>query len=417
MTPLVAAQHASPVPAGVLYEPFTYVLLGPLSSVLDAFTLMSPSQGWAMLATAVLVSAAIKLYLRRAAVRRGEPARTGFHDAVLFVVRAFVVTIAIGELLVAAPRPMASLKLRDEDVLAVDFHSHTSESHDGRPGFDVERNREWQRQAGFDVGYITDHRTFNAALLARQRNPEVAGDGTVLLPGIELRDGAEHDIVLGADPMRSTIPSPDIRDAVLIAEDAGVSPVVVRAMPAGDRIGDWTSSAQGINVAAIEISDASPRGLEQTSRDAARIDALCQTGNIACVSGSDNHGWSRTPAAWSVIRIPHWRDKSPAALDLAIRQAITAKSPDNIQVLMRRRAPPAGSNPGIAVSAIAVALVMFRTLDWAMRISWIVWPWTLVALMAVRKREILLVTYARERLLQPLALRAFPRPESRSDVS
>ena len=415
MTPLVGTPHAAPPLLGVLYEPFAYVILGPLSSILDALTLMSPSQGWAMLLTVVLVSATVKLFSRRAAVRCGATVRKGVHDAVLFIFWGLIVTVAVGELLVAAPRPMASLKLRDDDVLAVDFHTHTSESHDGRTGFDVERNREWQRQAGFDVAYITDHRSFNSALLARQRNPRLAGDGTVLLPGIELRDGAHHDLVLGADPMRSTVPSADIRDAGLLDEDAGVDPIVVRAMPAGDRTSDWTSSVSDAKVAAIEISDGSPRGLAQTSRDAARIEGLCRTVRLACLSGSDNHGWSRTAAAWSVIRIPHWREKNPAALDLAIRQAITAK-PTDIQVLMRRRAPAASGILGIALSGFAVTLVMFRTLDWPMRVSWIAWPWALLGLAAARKRKPFFVRDVKEMLLPSLALEALPGPERRGDA-
>jgi hypothetical protein len=415
LTTLVAAPHSGSPPAALLHEPLGYVLLGPLSSILDAFTLMSPAQGWTMFGTIVVICLVGMFARRRARVLAAQRVPSLGKALVVFAVRTVIVTLAVGELIVVAPRPMARMQLGDPQLLAVDFHSHTSDSHDGRPGFDVEANREWERHAGFDAAYVTDHRTFNAAILAGQRNPALAGEGTILLPGIELRDGSEHDIVIGADPRRSNIPDPELRDATLVPENTGFLPILIRAMPGNDRTME-SPSIKGVDLRAIEISDGSPRGLAQTSGDASTIGRLCQSRPIACVSGSDNHGWSRTPAAWSILRIPEWRQLTPAALDLAIRQAIAGKR-DGVQVLMRRRVPPATSTVGTFMSAFVVAGVMLRELDWPMRLSWILWPWAFVALASIRLPQRESRRGANVPQVEPLVLRTLRGFQGGSDAA
>jgi hypothetical protein len=68
------------------------------------------------------------------------------------------------------PRPMAGLEATT-DIIVVDFHAHTKFSHDGRPDWKPEDVRAWHRAAGFDVAYVTDHRTFEGARDAWANNP------------------------------------------------------------------------------------------------------------------------------------------------------------------------------------------------------------------------------------------------------
>jgi hypothetical protein len=238
----------------------------------------------------------------------------------------------------------------------------------------------------------------------------------VLLPGIELRNGSEHEIVIGADPLKSTIPGPDLRNARLVPEDSGFAPIRIRAMPGNDVSMDLASSVGGADLKAIEISDGSPRGLAQTSGDAPAIERLCESPSVACLTGSDNHGWSHAAAAWSVIRIPGWRYQTPAALDLAIRQAI-ASNPHRVQVVMRRRVPPATSRIGTLTSAFMVGTVMFRELDWPMRLSWILWAWTIAAVASIRlpRRESQRGDRGMPRA--PLVFRTFPGLQRPGDAA
>ena len=71
---------------------------------------------------------------------------------------------------------------------------------------------------------------------------------------------------------------------------------------------------------AVEANDASPRGLRQSKRDRAQILALADSLDLALVAGSNNHGWGRTAAAWTLIRIPGWQRMSPASLETAIER-------------------------------------------------------------------------------------------------
>ena len=102
---------------------------------------------------------------------------------------AVFVTYAAGAML---PRPMAQLVTSDPNILLADFHSHTKYSHDGRSGWTEDDVREWHRAAGFDVAYITDHATFEGAERGVASNAGQAGQGTMLLQGLEAFYRGEH---------------------------------------------------------------------------------------------------------------------------------------------------------------------------------------------------------------------------------
>ena len=84
-------------------------------------------------------------------------------------------------------RPMLRLEGQGSNLAAVDFHSHTSASHDVRgtavAGFDTKHNLEWHQRAGFDAVFITDHNTTAGLVpvdvaggaLPRPRGERVAG--------------------------------------------------------------------------------------------------------------------------------------------------------------------------------------------------------------------------------------------------
>jgi hypothetical protein len=306
-----------------------------------------------------------------------------------------------------AIRPMASLTFDDPDLIAVDFHSHTEASHDGRPGFDAERNREWHSSSGFDAAYITDHRTFDGALSGMARNPPLSGDGTVLLPGVELRDGDEHPILIGVDPNRMRITSPDWQGAAVEADGGPAPPMLLLSMP-GNILRIPPNEINGaVRLTAIEAGDGSPRGMAQSARDRGAIMALAAKLHLAVVSGSDNHGWGRTAPAWSVLRIPGWREMTPAELDIAIRGTIITRGPQAIQVIARRTAPAPQNKVEIALGGIVIAAVMMRTMSFPDRLSWAAWSWGLcmLSLSSARRNRNRMRSRARkkmERKLRPV---------------
>ena len=366
------AAHPGAAVLATLRRPIAYYLLAPVSNVLDTLTLLTPTQYWSEFATCA-VAFLFLCAARHARSRDGFTAWKAVRGLVAYTGGA----IAVAGIALVVWRPMASLQVRDPDLITVDFHSHTSASHDGRSGFDAERNREWHASSGFNVAYVTDHRTFDGALDAQLRNPARAGDGTTLLPGVELRDADEHPILIGVDPRRMRITSPDWKEAAVAADGGPAPPILLLSLP-GDILRIPLDETTGpVRVAGIEVSDGSPRGIAQASRDREAVVALADRLNFATVSASDNHGWGRAAPAWSIMRIPGWRAMTPAQLDIAIRRTIIDEGPRAISVVARRTAAPSTTTVGAAIDGIMVAAVMLRTMDPVERISWLAWTWGL----------------------------------------
>jgi hypothetical protein len=388
------AQPHSPAAAS-LKTPLLYDILAPVSNILDTLTLLSPVQYWATFALCAVVFFApgIARDLRR-------PRSFSLASTIISSLRFMGGTVAVIGIMLVVWRPMASLSLQDPDLIAVDFHSHTSASHDGRSDFDAERNREWHQSSGFNAAYVTDHRTFDGALSAAERNPSLAGAGTTLLPGVELRDADQHPILLGVDPVRMKITSPDWQEAAVEADGGPVPPILILTMPGNiDRVPIGEISG-AIRLAGVEASDGAPRGMAQTERDRKEILALADKLHLALVAGSDNHGWGRAAPAWSVLRIPGWRGMTPGSLDIAIRATILARVPGATEIIARRTAASPSGKVETALSGVAVGLSMLRTMNLRDRASWILWSWAggLLSLIRARRNRRTLRIRVRERM-------------------
>lgn len=354
-----------------------YTVLAPLSNVFDALTLLSLPQVFSTFAFIGVVALALRIRATRSRETRLLP-RFRVRDHLRFAATVFGAIIAITGLALLMPRPMARLRIGDKDLVAIDFHSHTSASHDGRPEFTPEANREWHRKAGFDVAYVTDHHTFAGANAAMLANPRIAGDGTVLLPGLEYLDGDEHVIAIGLDPSTtdserrewhpiyaapSAAPAAKVTPALLILCLPGNLDVI----PANEHLGV-------VRLAAVEISDGSPKGIAQAAQDRGAVIAHAKHLGISVVAGSDNHGWGRAALGWSVMRIPGWRAMSPQQLDVAIRSAILTGGAGAVQV-MSRRLPPSPSPLAVAMTGPDLALETVRDIGWRERVFYLVWLW------------------------------------------
>jgi hypothetical protein len=303
---------------------------------------------------------------------------------------AIVVTYAAAAFL---PRPMAALTVSDETVLAADFHAHTEASHDGRKGWTDDDVRDWHRDAGFDVAYITDHRSFSGAERGIASNPPVAGQGTMILQGIEAVFRGEHVNILNAGRRYKGILTADLGDvdeqALQMASILPpTTPVLIETIPghldkvpaAGPELGS------GGGVQAIEVVDGSPRGLTQSHRDRARIDTLVGKLNLAPVSGSDNHGYGRAAPAWTLMRIAGWRGMTGDSLSRRIEEVLRNGRKDATRVAERRVAEST-TPTSVALAGPAVAWRMLTTLSADERVMWIVWTWAIVLIAAIVRRR------------------------------
>jgi hypothetical protein len=350
-----------------------YTALAPLSALLDTITLLTVAQHVALLLWGFLIYIGWRV---RSPRRPRTPLReVGYAAAFL---AGILVTYAAAALL---PRPMAALATSDDTVLSIDFHAHTKYSHDGRPAWTEDDVRDWHRAAGYDVAYITDHATFEGAERGIAGNPGQAGEGTMLLQGLEAFFRGEHVNILGAGRRYKGLTTPDFKDVdeqslAIAGIIPATTPVIIETVP-GNLSKIPVQTAQGTpGVIAMEIVDGSPRGLSQTRRERARIVRIADSLNLALVVGSDNHGWGRTAPGWTLMRIPGWRGMTTDSLSRRIEEVLRVGRRESTRNIERRIA--GGSTPiALAFAAPVIVLRMLTTLSPDERVMWIVWVWVL----------------------------------------
>ena len=359
-----------------------YLSIAPFSAILDTLTLLTVAQHVALLVWAIVLFAAWRLFRKR---RNGVQQIREAIAAGIFL----VVIVAIYAVAAMMPRPMARVALSDETVLAVDFHAHTKYSHDGRAGWTDDKVRSWMNGAGFDAVYVTDHRTFEGAERGISSNPGVAGEGTLILQGLEAGYKGEHVNILSAGRRYKGITGPDLRDVDeqslnLAFLFPATSPVVIETLPGDfEKVKDTT--AKGVSAVAMEIIDGSPRGLAQGRRDRERIVHLADSLNFSLVTGTDNHGWGRAAPGWTLLRIPGWRGMTTDSLARQIEDVIRVGRRSATRPVERIVA--GGQNPvSLALTPVLVPWRMLTTLSADERVMWIIWTWAIVfAVRAVRR--------------------------------
>ncbi len=366
VSPLRNAATGAPVAAS-LHFPAGYLLLAPLSDLFDEISLLSVRQHIALGVTILIAYVGVRWWRRRRGQRPSVWAESGGGAALAALVFAFYAGVT------RAPRPMASLVVDSAGQVVVDFHSHTNASHDARRDFTLARNRDWHRDAGFDVAFVTDHVQPDADAHRPPRAVGAAGV-PVLLFGAERACHGSHLLLLGAGARGA---APDCGDGAepeldWWEEDPGpsIARVTILTLPEGR----LARSARG-GVQGMELVDAAPRGLDQLDRDRAAILRASDRNGLVLVAGSNNHGWGRTAAAWSVMTIPGWRSMTPVALESAILTRLAARSPDAVEVIQRRRVAAGESAILLALTVPALATNLLLTMSPAERVSWLVWLW------------------------------------------
>ena len=287
---------------------------------------------------------------------------------------------------------MVAIRLDDPELLAVDFHSHTNRSHDGWSRFTAARSRAWHEGGGFDAAYITDHYTWDGVDDAAAANPDRAGERTVMLSGMEVRLRNRHINLLG-DRERYVFgldstwhpPRPGLDRGPL--GSGGAPPVTMLYTIPGplDQVVPLGPGSPA-GVVGIELSDGAPRGLEQVKAERAEILAIADGMDLAVVAGSNMHGWGRTVPAWSVMRVPGWRDMPPGELGRAIEEVLHRDRRRAATVVERRMPYHHGSRAGVALTLPWLLWEHFRMLTVAERGSWIVWITILILLHAALHR-------------------------------
>ena len=282
LSPLVDAITGS-TPGDVdLDRPVLYVLSAPISNVLDALTFFSLARAqWALVVWVVVLAAWGALR------RRSEPASWGRRATRVLV--GPVIVVLLGAAAVLLPRPVPRLVTTSGAGTVIDYHAHTSASHDGRPGWSLERLAEWHARQGFDASYVTDHNVIYDGSL-----PPSAGTPINLLPGVEWSVYRQHVVAIGpVEPVvRDSFGESGARMLRIFAALERQAALGIASLPEywrnySDDLGSFVvAGADG-----FEIVNCSPKGLAFPSRGRREGLDLARGHNLIVVGASDNHGW------------------------------------------------------------------------------------------------------------------------------
>jgi hypothetical protein len=377
---LVDAVSGLPADTAEPTRPPAFLIGAPLFGVWDSLSLLTASQHYAVVLTLVAAYILVRLFrlvrLRAPRTGRGLVARATGETVSAFAALGALLAFYAAGLLV--PRPMVGIELTDPELISVDFHSHTMYSHDGWGLFTARRNRAWHEGGGFDVGYVTDHYTWRGVDAAAVDNPERVGERTVLLSGAEIRIHRRPTNILG-DRWRYLFALDS--DSIYMEPDSlrargdvdGKPPTLLYTMPGQLQYVVPFSDAERSGVIGIEINDGSPRGLEQVRRDRKEILALADSADLAVVAAANLHGWGRTVAAWSVMRIPGWQEMTPEEVGDAIEAELHAERRASVDVVERRMPYHGESGVLLALTLPRLAWEHFRMLSPGERLSWLLW--------------------------------------------
>ncbi|HEU4682493.1 MAG TPA: hypothetical protein VFS51_12135 [Gemmatimonadales bacterium] len=360
-----------------LETPWLYLLLAPLFTLWDGVSMLSMSRLVGFLTGLVALYLAWRIL---AIWRRGlSLVRESLSLAIVTALfAAFLVAGAVWH------RPMLALSGTDPAEIVVDFHSHTSVSHDVRDtwmrGFDAEANRRWHTRAGFDAAFITDHNVVSRE--SGVGSQEVLGTGnregsTVLCPGIEVSAWRAHVVLLG-----DTVPvdrrryngSLDELFALLRTSDSTYGALSVASLPEYRR-NHWNRLDQLVaaGLDGFEIVNASPKANEITRPERDSVIQLAREHNRFVVGVSDSHGWGATSMVWNLVRSPAAEAGGDVCKTL-LHQLGTGFSA--VRIIERHRLRPDSWWP-MWLTPVGVVWETWRSMGWTLAASWLVWIWVL----------------------------------------
>jgi hypothetical protein len=346
--PIVDAVTGAAPGEADLVRPFLYVAFAPASNLLDALTFLSLERA---LVFAIVWCVGLAVWQ---AWRSGVWWRRALRAAA-----ALGGVLVVAAAVVLAPRPVPYL-VAGAGVTVLDYHAHTSASHDGRVGFGAAQLAAWHAAQGFGAAYVTDHnRVF--ALPVETVLP--------LLPGVEWSVHRQHVVALGPvrDLDRTRYFDSTTRMLGVFAALHRQGALGIVALPEyWDNHRDDLPRFVAAGADGFEIVNCSPKGLRLPSSGRRRVIELAAPADLLVVGASDNHGWGRVTCVWNLTRpgAEGFRANRVLARPVALAQGDAA----------------AWSAP------LSQLWLMLRALDWDERISWLTWIALITIYRAVPRR-------------------------------
>jgi len=350
-----------------------YLILAPFCTVADALSILSLREIYVVLPALLLLALLWPSGWKRKAV--SAAALLGFLAWTVLAVR-----------------PAARLIAEDPDCLLIDFHSHTSFSHDGRKGFGAYQNIDWHRRQGFDAAFITDHNVGIAALQGKTRSRfDWRHSGYRSLEGDEASLFETHLCVYAPHKWVNNMSyDSDPTEIPRFISDMHKKGYLVTAnLPEYWRF-HWkvgNTDFLSWDVDGFEIVNSAPRSLDFPLARRRQIIEHCRQRRLFMTGVSDNHGWGMATAAWSAMRIPDWRAMDPDRLEAAILATLRTRKFDAVQVLEPVKFRPQTTFE-LLISPIVDAWVCLRGLGWERTLAWIAWIWLIAGIKSLRVADL-----------------------------
>jgi len=350
LPPLLDAVTGAPPGDADLTRPFLYLLMAPLTNLLDALTFLSLARAQALVATwmaalalwGLLRPGSWRLRMGRAALGIGT---------ILFLVGA---TLAL-------PRPVPRLVTADSSAVVLDYHAHTAASHDGRKRWTAADLADWHAAQGFQASYVTDH---NLLFTQRVEQP------IRLLPGVEWSVYRQHVVALS--PATAIDRDSFSRDTPamlrLFAELHRQGSLGIASLPEyWDHHREDLDAFVAAGVDGFEIVNCAPKGLAFPSQARRDILDLAGPNDLLVTGASDNHGWGKVTCVWNVTH--------PG------EQGFKAN-----HVFARPLALAQGDLPAWN-AAVTQPWLMLRGLSGSERVSWLTWIAVVTLYLAQPRRQ------------------------------
>jgi len=361
LSPLIDAVTGS-APGDVdLERPLLYVMFAPLSNTLDALTFFSQSRAEWALVVWILVLAAW------GALRRSETPLTWRRRTARALIGPGVL-ILLGVAAVLLPRPVP--RLTTDAIVGggggtvIDYHAHTSASHDGRPGWTLAKLADWHERQGYEASYVTDHNVVYDGSLPP------ASTSISLLPGVEWSVHQQHVVAIGpVEPLpRDSFQGSTARMIRIFAAIERQGGLSIASLPEYWRY-HWDDLGAFVvaGVDGFEIVNCAPKALAFPSDLRRQVLALAGSRDLMVVGASDNHGWGQVTCVWNV--------SLPGAQGFHTNR-----------VFVRPLALVQGDwQPWTA--AVTQPWFLLRSLSWSERASWLTWVLIILLYRAMPRRE------------------------------
>lgn len=369
-----------------LAYPRSYVFFAPFFHWMDHWTLLSIKQHIIAL-----------IYLNAAWIFWRFFHRTGdftIRNGVMEILKLSTFNIVIGIILtgiILVPRPMAKLVLKNDDLIIVDFHSHTNHSWDGRKSFSVEKNLAWHQKAGFNAAFITDHNAFDGAEAARNLTVNRSWPAILGLRGEEVSLYRSHWVLLGMGRRISNEPYDVGYEGIKnFVQEMNQFPgtMVIASLPEY-WLYHWNDLNDFANwgVRGIEIVNSAPVAMDFTVELREKVVEFCKEKNLVMTGITDNHGWGSTAYVWNLVRLPGWRAIPRADLESVILSTIKKERFNSVQVVTRIKAETHDSPLRLIFDPPLQIWEGARSLPLSHAVVTLIWFWASFGLYCKRKQS------------------------------